>query len=390
MLIFSFIVSQIMLYLFWYIRGKFILTSALHQTYMKTDTKVTDLIQRSDIINIIVYSLIKGETGGIRLNINVNDTKIGSLLDYSDLNLRTEKADEKIRSTFGKKEPAASLKLSKEGKAAAKAQSSQKVQTSTVQKAKKAPWVKRDLVRTGYASIDNTIIDSLNGVSDEIRQYAYDIVRNDFLLDNAEGISEDERQDLISLGLSEAQYVADNYLSGDNANAFMAAMKKVAGIAAGGVREEDGTMDYGGIYRRDITQDGYTVEITDELKIIKQYRPEAYKEIIALRKEYEKTNDKDRFEDYVKPFLKAINEIAREEPDAWVKSEGDGLKRLERVSDKNVKTTFRNVDTKGTQNFIQALMQMQKGNAFSPFSTLTNRINTILGHLGSQTWQSDK
>ena len=331
---------------------------------------------------------------GCALNININDTRIGSLLDYSSLNIWAEKTDEKIRSTFGQK-PAAALQLSREGRSAAKNVKSGQTSTSAAvqQKAatgKEAPWVKRDLVRTGYASIDNTIIDSLDGVSHEVRQYAYDIVRNDFLLDNAEGISEDERQDLISLGLAEAQFVADNYLSGDHAGAFMTAMNQVARIAADGTREEDGTMDYGGIYCRNVTQNGYTVEVTDSFAVLKRYRPEVYRELKALGKEYKKSRDRDLFADGVKLFLTAINELAREQPDAFMEFERDGLRRLEKTSDINVKNTFRHLETKGTRNFLQALMQMQKSGAFLTFPTLTNRFDTIIRQINPHGVFSDQ
>ena len=330
------------------------------------------------------------------MNINVNDTKIGSLLDLSELDTKSKKTDEKIRSILGEKEPiAATLKLSQEGKtaASAKTEGKQTEQSGAVQQKKpQAALNIRDLVRTGYASIDNAIIDSLNGVSDEVRQYAYDIVRNDFLLENAAGISESERQDLISLGLSEAQFVADNYLSGDNAKAFMTAMKKVAGIAAGGDREEDGTMDYDIIYKTDPayqTKDGYTFThgSIDDVKMMKRYRPEMYKEYKALQKEFKENENRDSY-DYGKQFakllLRFVNEIMAEQPGAFKEFERDGQKRLEEMSDKNVRDTFKNVETNSVQNFFQSLMQMQKGNAFSPFPTLTNRINTIIGQLGNK------
>ena len=330
------------------------------------------------------------------MNINVNDTRIGSLLDLSELDAKAKKTDEKIHSIFGEKEPiAATLKISQEGKtaASAKAEVKQAGQSGAVQQ--KEPQVTlpiRDLVRTGYASIDNAIIDSLNGVSDEVRQYAYDIVRHDFLLIKAEGITEDERQDLISLGLSEAQYVADNYLSGDNAKVFMTAMKKVAGIAASGEREEDGTMDYDLIYQTDPaywTKDGHTSTqgSIDMVKMMKRYRPEMYKEFKALQKELKETEDGNQH-DLVKQsamlLIRFVNEIMAEQPEAFKAFERDGVRSVEEMSDKNVRDTFKNVETKGVQNFFQSLMQMQKGNAFSPFPTLANRIRTIIGQLGNK------
>lgn len=325
------------------------------------------------------------------MNINVNDLAPGALLDLTALNAKGKKADEKIRATFADKSPAISLKLSIEGKAKAQsAQSTQSAQTQAVQRQVRtgtAPVVARDLVRTGYAAIDNTIIDSLNGVSDDVRQYAYDIVRKDFLIDNAGDMSEEERQDLISLGLSEAQFIADNYLSGDNAKDFMTAIKKVAGIAARATREEDGTMDYGGIYRRDHTQNGYTVEITDSFAMMKHFRPDLYEEYKSLQKELKETHDTEGIlKECTKLLSGFMNELVTEQPDAWKQFKKEGLARLEETSENDVKDTFQNVETKSAKGFIQALMQMQNKNLFSAFPFLTNRLDSVIGQFYSREW----
>lgn len=325
------------------------------------------------------------------MNINVNDLAPGALLDLTALNAKGKKADEKIRATFADKSPAISLKLSIEGKAKAQsAQSAQSAQTQAVQRQVRtgtAPVVTRDLERTGYASIDNTIIDSLNGVSDDVRQYAYDIVREDFLIDNAGDMSEEERQNLISLGLSEAQFIADNYLSGDNAKDFMTAIKKVAGIAARATREEDGTMDYGCIYSRNHTENGYTVEITDSIGMMKRFRPDLYQEYKSLQKELAETHDTERIlKECTKLLSGFMNELVTEQPDAWKQFKQEGLKRLEETSEKDVKDTFQNVETKSAKGFIEALMQMQNRNLFSGFPLLTNRLNSVIGQFYSREW----
>lgn len=325
------------------------------------------------------------------MNINVNDLAPGALLDLTALNAKGKKADEKIRATFADKSAAASLKLSVEGKAKVQsAQSTQSAQTQAVQRQVRtgtAPVVARDLERTGYASIDNTIIDSLNGVSDDVRQYAYDIVREDFLIDNAGDMSEEERQNLISLGLSEAQFIADNYLSGDNAKDFMTAIKKVAGIAARATREEDGTMDYGCIYSRNHTENGYTVEITDSIGMMKRFRPDLYEEYKSLQKELKETHDTERIvKECAKLTNRFMNEYMVEHPNAWEQFKKEGLKRLEETSEKDVKDTFQNVETKSVKGFIEALMQMQNRNLFSGFPLLTNRLNSVIGQFYSREW----
>lgn len=327
------------------------------------------------------------------MNVNANDLLIGSLLDASELKMLSRKTDEKIRSSFGKKEPlGVALKISREAKE--KAQSDTAVQTRAVRQQAAlpeghAPEVKRDLVRTGYASIDNTIIDSLNGVSDEIRQYAYDIVRNDLLLSDVSGISEEERQELISLGMTEAQFVADNYLSGENAEAYMTAMGRVAGIAANGVRDEDGIMDYGGLYKTNITENGYTVEITDTSRMMKQYRPEMYAQSKALEKEIANAKEEDKIpllRKYAKLGLDFMKEMIDKQPEAFKQFERQQMKRLEELPEAEVTDAFRDAETKGVKNFMNALMQIQMKNqqAFSAFPALTNRIHSILSQFYTQ------
>lgn len=327
------------------------------------------------------------------MNVNANDLLIGSLLDKSELKIRSQKTDEKIRANFGKKEPlGVSLKISHEAKE--KAQSDTAVHTRAVSRQTAlpeghAPEVKRDLVRTGYASIDNTIIDSLNGVSDEIRQYAYDIVRNDLLLTDVSGISEEERQELISLGMTEAQFVADNYLSGENAEDYMTAMRRVAGIAANGVRDEDGIMDYGGLYETNITENGYTVEITDTFRMMKQYRPEMYAQSKALEKEIANAKEEDKIpllSKYAKLNLDFMKDMIREQPEAFKQFEREQMRKLEELPEFEVSDTFRDAETKGVKNFMNALMQIQMKNqqAFSAFPALTKRIHSILSQFYAQ------
>lgn len=313
--------------------------------------------------------------------INANET---GLIDYSGLKTWSKTTDEKIRSSFKEKKNSISLKLSPEGKA--KSLNHQTVATKTVQEKKRtgcAPETARDFNRTGYAHIDNTIIDSLNGVSTETRQYVYDMINSDILIQDASNISEDERQELISLGLSEAQFIADNYLSGDNAKDFMGAIKKMAGIAANGVREEDGIMDYGGIYSTNITENGYTVQITDSLAMMKRLRPDMYKEFRSIEKEYQGKDIKEKAKAAVKILQRFTNEVLTKQPNVYKQYEKEGLERLEEASEKDVRDTFQHVETKGVQNFIDALMRMQGSGQFNVFSSLTNRLDTVISLLSS-------
>lgn len=311
--------------------------------------------------------------------INANET---GLIDFSGLKKWSKTTDEKIRSSFKEKKDSVSLELSPEGKT--KSQYHQPVATKAVQEEIRtgcAPETARDFNRTGYAHIDNTIIDSLNGVSIETRQYVYDMINSDILINDASNISEDERQELISLGLSEAQFIADNYLSGDNAKDFMGAIKKMAGIAANGIREEDGTMDYGGIYNNNVTENGYTVQITNTAAMIKRFRPDMYEELRSIEKGEQGGDVWERLRASAKILNKFANEVIAKQPNMYRQFEKEGLERLEQASEKDVRDTFQHVETKGVQNFVDALTQLHGSGQFNAFSSLTNRLSTVISLL---------
>lgn len=215
-----------------------------------------------------------------------------------------------------------------------------------------------------------------------MRQYAYDIVRYDFLRYSKGDMSEDERQDLIALGLKEAEYISDNYLSGTDAEEFMNAMKKVAGIAAGGVEGKNGVMDYGLPQNRNmVDKNGHTIQTTDTVGMMKQYSPETYKRYSELVDEFGQTGDKDKLIASMRLMIQFVVDTAKSDPGAVDRYEKGIARKVSNLSDKDVKHTFDDVDTASSQRFINSIKKMQHNSSMAHGVSYEGRIKEIFSRI---------
>ncbi|HCT90495.1 MAG TPA: hypothetical protein DF613_03790 [Lachnospiraceae bacterium] len=97
---------------------------------------------------------------------------------------------------------------------------------------------------TGYARIDNAIVDALKGRGQELKDSVYDIIRNDLVPNHVHGLEEEDRLALISLGVEKAQYLADQFMDGGTRASFMTAIRSIAKIGAAGTRVGNCEMKY--------------------------------------------------------------------------------------------------------------------------------------------------
>lgn len=271
---------------------------------------------------------------------------------------------ERIEAVFANDSDAATVEISSTGKKLSYDVQKQERPVLQTEPVNNERYVVRSLVRTGYASIDNSIIDSLKNVSDEVRQSAYDIVRHDMLRTYTSGMSEGERQDRISLGLAEAQYIADNFLGKEDGDKFMNAMKKVAGIASKGVADATGKLSYDmpGQHRVNVDQDGHTVETSDTIGMMKRYDPEKYAKWTELKDEFSKTGNKDTLIASMKLEIQFILDNARKNPNAINEYEKEEREKVDKMSDENVSKAFDKINTSSLDDFMNSLKGIQSGN----------------------------
>lgn len=237
--------------------------------------------------------------------------------------------------------------------------------------------------RTGYESIDNTLIDSLKNVSEDVKQNVYGIIRQDMLRGYSGGMSESERQDRISFGMAEAQYIADNYMNQEDADKFMSSMKKIAGIAENGTADANGKMTYDmpGQHAYNVDQNGYTVEITDTVGMMKKYDSDRYNQWKEFNDKFNETGDIEYLKSSMKVSIQFILDNVRKHPERVDEYEKEQKEKVNNLSDKNVRKTFEKVDTKNFNAFMDSLKAIQNQNMNLQNNWFSTRYNDMFKSL---------
>lgn len=240
--------------------------------------------------------------------------------------------------------------------------------------------------RTGYESIDNKLIDSLKNVSEEVRQNVYGIIRQDMLRGYNGGMSEVERQDRISFGLAEAKYIADNCMEESDADKFMEAMKKIAGIVERGTADATGKMSYDMPGDRScfVDKNGYTVQTTDTVGMMQKYDPERYSKWKELQDKFGETGDSEYLKASMRVSIEFVMDNVQRHPGRVEEYEKEQKDKENDLSDQKVKKTFEKVDTKSFDAFMNSLRAIQNQNMNLQnnwFSTRFNDMFKTLQHL---------
>lgn len=80
----------------------------------------------------------------------------------------------------------------------------------------------------GTTQIHESLTRLLRNQPPEVREAAYGMIQSNFIMDVTD---EEQRAALLELGLAQAEYIADNYMSGSNAAEFMDTMRLIAAIS---------------------------------------------------------------------------------------------------------------------------------------------------------------
>lgn len=82
----------------------------------------------------------------------------------------------------------------------------------------------------GTAEINDSLNQLLAGKEPQVSKAVYTLIQSNLLPDGTVS-DEEERAALLEAGLSQAQYIADHYMAGDEAGKFMDTVKQIAAIA---------------------------------------------------------------------------------------------------------------------------------------------------------------
>lgn len=135
---------------------------------------------------------------------------------------------------------------------------------------------------SGMYEDDKTVAAALENCKNEEKAFVYDIIRQNFLVENSSSMTEEERQANIASGVEKAKYAAENFLSEDKRGAFLEAMENIAKLASAGKADKDGNMDYGVSKAKYLGHGGSIVRTTNAGDMMKRMDSAAYEEYKKL------------------------------------------------------------------------------------------------------------
>lgn len=148
----------------------------------------------------------------------------------------------------------------------------------------------RDSSAEWRKELESKLVNSLSGLGENIIDAAYSII-NDNLLTHDGAISEEERMELISLGLEKAKYLAEHYMEKEKADEFMSAMNTIAKIGTSGTVNENGILQYD-VPRGPLV--GAPDDYVNEFDIMKKADRSAWNKYSSMMNEAIQTNEKEK------------------------------------------------------------------------------------------------
>lgn len=228
---------------------------------------------------------------------------------------------------------------------------------------------------SGMYGADKAVASALENCSKEEKGFVYDIIRQNFLVENSGSMTEEERQADISLGMKKAEYAAQNFIPEDSREAFLEAMESIAKLASAGTADSSGNMDYGVAKASYLGHGSNLVQTTNVLDMMRTMDKDAYAEYQKM----EKNDD---------GGLSALKYLTNWHAGAVKKNPSmvdNYEKQSEKYVEKNVKsrkldTTFAGIKPESKAAFFESLKMFQNNNP--------NFLATIINQeLASKFWR---
>lgn len=237
-----------------------------------------------------------------------------------------------------------------------------------------------ELERTGYAEVDNAIVDALKTVDEDVKFFVHDLMRYDFLRSDMDGMTENERQELISFGVAQAQYIADNYMNEETGKSFMEAIDRVAKISAKGKADASGHIEYELSSNRDILDGEYTEKLTDTVGLAKYYSPETYRKFQEMTAKCDETDDPYEkckiMADAMMSVMTWLVDAVQKDPGMIARFEGRRPYDAEEMKGTKVSDVFTGANTSNISAFADSIRQLFQ-NSGARWSLFENRMNAL-------------
>lgn len=136
---------------------------------------------------------------------------------------------------------------------------------------------------SGLFDADKAIATALENCGKLEQKYVYDIIGQNFLLQNKGEMTEDDRLANINDGLKKADYAVNNYIPEAHKQTFLKAMSDIAKLAQGGKADDHGNMNYGITKGRYLGHGSNLVQTTTALETMQTKDKDAFAKYQSLQ-----------------------------------------------------------------------------------------------------------
>jgi hypothetical protein len=220
----------------------------------------------------------------------------------------------------------------------------------------------------GNAQINDSLKRTLADQSQEVQEAVYGLIRSDLITDGQAG-DEQERSALMEMGLSKAQYIADNYMSGGQAAEFMDTIKQIAAIATTRTVDPDtGAVSYAMPPERPI---GAPDDYIKPSELMQRFEPETLKKLNDAV-----VNGKD-WASILIDFVKR----AKNEP-KWAETfRQEAAAAADKLKNTVIGNRFGKASTEGLDTFAKDMQGIIGGTSFADKSFLSDSLTSFIKRL---------
>lgn len=200
---------------------------------------------------------------------------------------------------------------------------------------------------------NDLLVQSLKGTSQEVVDAVYDTIEKDLLNKNLGNLSEEERQQIIALGLEKSKYIAANYLQGEQAGNFLKAMETIAKYALNGTKNEDGTISY---HIENGPLVGAPDDYINKFDLMKMKDPETYEKYAKNLREALETNDMIKYMDAMRELTNWVERATRSNPKLVEEALKNYTKWKNKINETLLPTYFTNTNFSSKEAFTNSIL----------------------------------
>ena len=203
---------------------------------------------------------------------------------------------------------------------------------------------------------NDKLVKGLAGADKNVVDAAYSIIQNDLIPHNVGTMTEDERQELILVGLEKAKYLADG-LDGDKAGLFMDAMNTIAKYGINGTLDSQGNVAY------DIRWGALAGAPDDYIntnELMKKIAPEEYATYSSMMDEAIQKNDDHLMVNAMKYMIDWELQAYRKNPQSFENVKQEQVNWVKGVENTIIPDAYSRTDRSSLQSLTNSILEQNQ------------------------------